>query len=35
MIDYVIWIWLIITIPTWRWFYLGHIKRINNKVNNP
>ena len=26
--DYMILIWLFITLPTWRWFYLGHINRL-------
>ena len=31
--KYTIWIWLIITFPTWRWFYIGHYRRIQNKKN--
>ena len=27
-IAYIIWIWLFITIPTWRWFYVGHLRRV-------
>ncbi len=26
--SYFIWIWLIVTLPTWRWFYSGHLKRV-------
>ncbi len=28
ILSYIIWIWLFISLPTWRWFYLGHIRRI-------
>ena len=31
MQKYIIWIWLFITIPTWRWFYIGHYRRLQNK----
>ena len=27
--DYLIWIWLFITVPTWRWFYIGHYRRVS------
>ena len=29
--NYIIWIWLFTTIPTWRWFYIGHYKKIQKK----
>ena len=25
--KYLVMIWLIITLPTWRWFYINHVKR--------
>ena len=25
--KYLLLIWLIITLPTWRWFYINHLKR--------
>ncbi len=30
ILKYLIFIWLIITIPTWRWFYIGHYQRLKN-----
>ena len=32
--DYIIWTWLFTTIPTWRWFYISHYKRLNRKLDN-
>ena len=32
--DYIIWVWLFTTIPTWRWFYIGHYRRIQKKSSN-
>jgi len=32
--DYVIWIWLFTTIPTWRWFYIGHYRRVARSIKN-
>ena len=32
--DYIIWVWLFITIPTWRWFYVGHYRRVQQKSAN-
>ena len=32
-ISYIIWIWLFITIPTWRWFYVGHVRRVERDSN--
>ena len=29
--DYVVWIWLFILMPTWRWFYIGHLKRVTRE----
>ena len=29
--DYLVWIWLITTIPTWRWFYIGHYRRLKKQ----
>ena len=29
--DYIIWTWLFTTIPTWRWFYISHYRRIKQK----
>ncbi len=29
--KYIFWIWLFITIPTWRWFYIGHYRRIKDR----
>ncbi len=26
--NYIVFIWLIILLPTWRWFYLGHLARV-------
>ena len=26
--DYIIWTWLFTTLPTWRWFYISHYRRI-------
>ncbi len=26
--SYIVWIWLFTTIPTWRWFYIGHYRRV-------
>ena len=34
--EYLLLIWLFISLPTWRWFYISHlarIKRINLKSN--
>ena len=31
--SYIIWIWMFTTIPTWRWFYIGHYKRVTNNPN--
>ena len=28
--KYVLWIWIFITIPTWRWFYVGHVRRVKS-----
>ena len=28
--KYLVLIWLIITLPTWRWFYINHLKRSKN-----
>ena len=32
--NYILWVWLFITIPTWRWFYIGHYRRVskNKKI---
>ena len=33
---YLIWIWIFITLPTWRWFYIWHYKRViegSHKLN--
>lgn len=27
---YTLFIWLFISIPTWRWFYINHARRIRN-----
>ena len=32
--DYIIWTWLFTTIPTWRWFYISHYKRLKRKSDN-
>ena len=32
--KYSLWIWLFITIPTWRWFYIWHYKRIQKKSSS-
>ena len=32
--DYIIWTWLFTTIPTWRWFYISHYKRLKRKPDN-
>ena len=32
--DYIIWIWLFTTIPTWRWFYIGHYRRVKKQLFN-
>ena len=32
--DYIIWTWLFTTIPTWRWFYISHYKRLRRKPDN-
>ncbi len=37
-LQYAVWIWLIILIPTWRWFYIGHYRKksmalISSKTN--
>ena len=32
--KYLIWIWMFITIPTWRWFYIGHYKRVKQHKAN-
>ena len=29
--DYIIWTWLFTTIPTWRWFYISHYRRIKRQ----
>ncbi len=29
--DYIFWIWLFTMIPTWRWFYIGHYKKVSSK----
>ena len=31
---YIIWIWIFTMIPTWRWFYIGHYKRVKNQAHN-
>ena len=31
--SYIIWIWMFITIPTWRWFYIWHYKRVIENTN--
>ena len=28
--KYILWIWLFITITTWRWFYIGHARRVRS-----
>ena len=28
--DYIIWTWLFTTLPTWRWFYIGHYRRVSS-----
>ncbi len=33
-LNYVIWIWLFTMLPTWRWFYVGHYKRLSNTKLN-
>ena len=30
--DYIVWIWLITMIPTWRWFYIGHYRRVKKQI---
>ena len=32
--SYIIWIWMFITIPTWRWFYYSHHKKLNDDYKN-
>ena len=32
--DYIIWIWLFTMIPTWRWFYVGHYRRVKKEITN-
>ena len=27
-LSYLIWVWLFVMIPTWRWFYIGHYRRV-------
>ena len=31
--KYILFIWLFITLPTWRWFYIGHYRRVTKKNN--
>ena len=28
--DYILWVWLFTMVPTWRWFYIGHYRRVKN-----
>tara|TARA_B100000029_G_scaffold514402_1_gene617073 strand:- start:1627 stop:1941 length:315 start_codon:yes stop_codon:yes gene_type:complete len=28
--NYILWVWIFTMIPTWRWFYIGHYRRIAN-----
>ena len=32
--NYVLWIWLFTMLPTWRWFYVGHYRRVAHKNQN-
>ncbi len=32
LIRYVVWIWIFISIPTWRWFYIGHVRRVKSSA---
>ena len=32
--SYIIWIWMFITIPTWRWFYIWHYKRVKTHTHS-
>ena len=32
--SYIIWIWLFTTIPTWRWFYISHYRRVKRISDN-
>ncbi len=29
--SYIVWIWLFIMLPTWRWFYIGHYRRVQHE----
>ena len=33
-LDYLIWIWIFTMIPTWRWFYIGHYRRVKKQMSN-
>ena len=32
--QYILWIWVFTMIPTWRWFYIGHYKRVKQHGSN-
>ena len=27
-LNYLVWVWLFVMLPTWRWFYIGHYRRV-------
>ena len=32
--EYIVWVWLFTMIPTWRWFYIGHYRRVQKKISS-
>ena len=32
--SYILWVWLFTTIPTWRWFYISHYRRVTRISDN-